>query len=395
MRIINQSVLTLASAALFCGVALGQDASSAHSSSETQLKSGDVRATHLIGAMVKRLTGDSVGEVKDLIVSADKDVRLAVISVGGVLGVGSKTIALPFNQFQVAPDGATLFLTLSEEELSARPAFDLENVTADSPSTDNDFAAPAQQTLPDASSPGFVPSNTTHESFAQDTGQPAEAESAQPSFGSAQPSSFEAAQPSFEAAESSQPSAFESQPAAPEIVVPAEQVQVTADAQVVEEAQLAERQAHEAEQAELAEQAQPEQQAQEAELARQAEQAHEAALAQLSEQAQLDQQARQAQAASKAKASNQAASALIGKDVVDPQNTAIGKVNDVVVTAEPPQVQVIVQLSEELGSGAKLVAVPLPELTISQGGSEDARQIDRVETELTVAQLEALPQFQY
>jgi hypothetical protein len=36
------------------------------------------------------------------------------------------------------------------------------------------------------------------------------------------------------------------------------------------------------------------------------------------------------------------------------------------VTAEPQEVQVIVQLSEELGSGAKLVAVPLPELTISQ-----------------------------
>jgi hypothetical protein len=122
MRIINQSVVTLASAALFCGIAVGQDAASPRSSAETQLKSGDVRASHLLGAEVKRLTGDSVGEVQDLIVSADSDVRLAVISVGGVLGVGGKTIALPFNQFQVAPDGATLYLTLSEEELSARPA---------------------------------------------------------------------------------------------------------------------------------------------------------------------------------------------------------------------------------------------------------------------------------
>ncbi len=98
---------------------------------------------------------------------------------------------------------------------------------------------------------------------------------------------------------------------------------------------------------------------------------------------------------SQTKATNQPASALIGKDVVDTQNVAIGKVNDVVVTAEPPEVQVIVQLSEELGSGAKLVAVPLPELTISQGGAEDTREINRVQTELNVAQLEALPQFQY
>ena len=118
MRITNQSVLTLAWATLFCGVAVGQDATFTQSSSETRLKSGDVRASQLLGAEVKRLTGDSVGHVQDLIVSADSDVRLAVISVGGVLGVGSKTIALPFNEFQVAPDGATLFLTLSEEELS-------------------------------------------------------------------------------------------------------------------------------------------------------------------------------------------------------------------------------------------------------------------------------------
>jgi hypothetical protein len=45
MRLINHHVLTLASAALFYGVAVGQDASSTPSSSETQLKSGDVRAS--------------------------------------------------------------------------------------------------------------------------------------------------------------------------------------------------------------------------------------------------------------------------------------------------------------------------------------------------------------
>src|SRR5688572_32819313 len=174
MRITNQSVLTLAWATLFCGVAVGQDATVTQSSSETRLKTGDVRASHLLGAEVKRLTGDSVGQVQDLIVSADSDVRLAVISVGGVLGVGGKTIALPFNELQVAPDGATLYLTLSEEELSARPSFDLENVTADARPAADEPAAPAQQTLPDAASPGFVPSNTAPESFVNESDEPAE-----------------------------------------------------------------------------------------------------------------------------------------------------------------------------------------------------------------------------
>ena len=333
MRITTQSVLTLAWATLSCGVAVGQDATSTPSSSETRLKSGDVRASHHLGAEVKRLTGDSVGQVQDLIVSADSDVRLAVISVGGVLGVGGKTIALPFNELQVAPDGATLYLTLSEDELSARPGFDLENVTADSRSPADEPAAPAQQTLPDAASPGFIPSDTAPESFVNESAQPAELESA-----------HEAEQSHAQFA--------------------AEQAQAAREARLAGEAQVV------------------------------------AAEAQVAEEAPLAAQAQQAQPdayppVSKTKASNQPASALIGKDVVDTQNVAIGKVNDVVVTAEPPEVQVIVQLSEELGSGAKLVAVPLPELTISQGAADDAREINRVQTELTVAQLEALPQFQY
>src|SRR5690349_2921658 len=122
MRLGNHHVLTVALAALVCGGAAGQD---------TELKSGEVRASHLLGAEVKRLTGDSVGEVKDLIVSGDADIRLAVISVGGVLGVGGKTVALPFAKMMVAPDGGTLFLTMSEQELEAWPAFDLETVHTD------------------------------------------------------------------------------------------------------------------------------------------------------------------------------------------------------------------------------------------------------------------------
>jgi hypothetical protein len=103
-----------------------------------------------------------------------------------------------------------------------------------------------------------------------------------------------------------------------------------------------------------------------------------------------------AQAEIKTKASNQPARALIGAEVVDAEYSAVGKVNDVVVTAEPAEVQVIVELSEGAGSAGKLVAVPLPELTISQSGTANTQgAVNRVETELTIAQLEALPQFQY
>ena len=287
MRLGIHHVVTVALAALVCSAAAGQ---------ETELKSGEVRASHLLGASVKRLTGDSVGQVEDLIVSANADIRLAVISVGGVLGVGGKTVALPFSQMTVAPDGGTLFLTISEEELEAWPAFDVNSIHTDLRSATDDP----------------VPVSPLGET------------------------TFEAS----DFAEAAQPA---------ELAQPADPL------------------------------AQSEPLAQAEQLAEEAENA----------------QTEPDRSVSKSKAANQPTSALIGAQVVDSQESPIGKVNDVVVTAEPPEVQVIVELKETLGRGARLVAVPLPDLTIKQDSTnETQRQIESVETSLTVAQLDALPLYQ-
>jgi sporulation protein YlmC with PRC-barrel domain len=369
---------------------MGQDATSARSAPENQLKAGDVRASNLLAAEVRRLTGDTVGQVKELIVSGDASVRLAVITVGGVLGVGGKTIALPFDQLQVAPDGATLYLTLSEEELSARPAFDLENVTADNGPATVAPAAAEQQPLPEATRPGFVPSGTTHEGVAQERAQPAEPEPAQQAHAPPEPGERQSrlAQPT--APEAAQQAAEHTPPApefaqeTPEAAPPAELVEPAPEAPPPR--------------AEVAQQPSPAQPA--PEIAQPSPE-----VAQVSPEPAPQQQASEFapqpqpehyQAVSKTKASNQPASALIGAEVVDPQQSTIGRVNDVVVTAEPPEVQVIVQLDESLAGNSRLVAVPLPELTIAESGVDDTdRTVDRVETELTIAQLEALPQFKY
>ncbi len=88
MRCTHKNLIAMAPVAFSCGMAGGQEAvidAPSAAMSQTELKPGDIRASNLLGAMVKRLTGDSIGEVKDLVVSADAEVRLAVISVGGVL----------------------------------------------------------------------------------------------------------------------------------------------------------------------------------------------------------------------------------------------------------------------------------------------------------------------
>jgi len=360
MRMLNHHVLTLAVAGLVCGVAAGQ---------ETELKSGEVRASHLLEAVVKRLTGDSVGEVEDLIVSADADVRLAVISVGGVLGVGGKTVALPFTQFMVAPDGATLFLTMSEEELEAWPAFDLESVETVSRSAADEPASPLGETTFEAND--FAVADAS----AHTSATPAEAQSAQQAAAAQQAEAARLTDPA-------QPAELIQQPPASAQLPDAAQPGQFARTEPLSEA---ERLAQDEQIPEAQQLGQTDALTQSEQLA-QAEQ-----LAEESQPAQAERD----RAVSKSKAANQPASALIGAQVVDPQNSAVGKVNDVVVTAEPPEVQVIVELSETLGGDSRLVALPLPELTIRQEGADEAqRQVKSVETSLTVAQLDALPQYQ-
>jgi sporulation protein YlmC with PRC-barrel domain len=155
MKHINHYALTVASAVLMCGAVAAQERTAQQPLTQNrQLKSGEVQASHLIGAPVKNTAGETIGEVTDLIVSSG-DVKLAVISVGGLLGVGDKRIALPYEQITVAPDGNTLFVSMTEEELTSKAAFDADGHDVDQKAAVN---RPAGER---AAAPAPTPRSTT------------------------------------------------------------------------------------------------------------------------------------------------------------------------------------------------------------------------------------------
>jgi hypothetical protein len=81
------------------------------------------RATKLIGSHV--YAGDSdVGKITDLLVDREHaGVTAAVLSIGGLLGVGDKLVAIPINQIKI--DGEARFVVaLSKQDLEKAPAFD-------------------------------------------------------------------------------------------------------------------------------------------------------------------------------------------------------------------------------------------------------------------------------
>src|SRR5690348_10631764 len=84
---------------------------------------GSARASKLIGSKV--FMGDtSIGQIEDVLVTLDHATVTAVIlSVGGLLGIGDKLVAVPVNRIRVGPE-ARFITDLTKEQLANAPAFD-------------------------------------------------------------------------------------------------------------------------------------------------------------------------------------------------------------------------------------------------------------------------------
>lgn len=95
-----------------------------------QPKDGQVLATNFIGQSVyesDKADAATVGEVNDLILTADGKIEAAIVGVGGFLGVGEKDVAVSPNQLQMATrsDGKTwLVMKATKDQLNSAPAFD-------------------------------------------------------------------------------------------------------------------------------------------------------------------------------------------------------------------------------------------------------------------------------
>lgn len=79
-------------------------------------------AAKILGKSVHGADGLEVGEVEDLIVASDAKIVTALVSVGGLLGVGTKLVAVPYVDLRVA-DGETLAIPLTRAETEAAPAY--------------------------------------------------------------------------------------------------------------------------------------------------------------------------------------------------------------------------------------------------------------------------------
>lgn len=84
------------------------------------------RASNLIGAAVYGPDDKSIGDINELLIEKDGRVTAVVVGVGGFLGVGEKSVALPLQSLNVErKDGEIEKITVAhtKEQLNNAPTF--------------------------------------------------------------------------------------------------------------------------------------------------------------------------------------------------------------------------------------------------------------------------------
>ncbi|MCQ8186566.1 PRC-barrel domain-containing protein [Parvularcula maris] len=85
-------------------------------------------SSSLIGDSVVNPQGESLGKLEDIMIDMSSGrIEYGVLNFGGVLGMGNKLFAVPFDQFTADTGKERLVLNIDKERLKDAPGFDKDN----------------------------------------------------------------------------------------------------------------------------------------------------------------------------------------------------------------------------------------------------------------------------
>jgi sporulation protein YlmC with PRC-barrel domain len=124
-----KKAMMLASAAMV-GVALLSCPAGAQGTSQTvdlakvdvQKLSAGYRASKVVGSSVLNDANETIGKIDDLLVSPDGKAPFAVLSIGGILGLGTRLVVVPYDSLKLVENKVVLS-GASKETLKMLPEF--------------------------------------------------------------------------------------------------------------------------------------------------------------------------------------------------------------------------------------------------------------------------------
>jgi hypothetical protein len=84
---------------------------------------GLARTSEIVGLSVKDVADKDAGKIEDLMMDARGHVAYAIVSFGGLLGMGDKLYAVPWDAMVVDREHKTAYLDVSKETLERAPSF--------------------------------------------------------------------------------------------------------------------------------------------------------------------------------------------------------------------------------------------------------------------------------
>ena len=94
---------------------------------------GQWLASRFVGQAVTNQAGQNIGDINDLLFDKTGRIATAVVGVGGFLGMGEKSVAVPFGSLAFTTDATgkrVVTIPFSKEQLQAAPIFEPTERTA-------------------------------------------------------------------------------------------------------------------------------------------------------------------------------------------------------------------------------------------------------------------------
>ncbi|NJM33911.1 MAG: PRC-barrel domain containing protein [Rhodomicrobium sp.] len=95
----------------------------------SRVNDNQMTASELMGMKVRTMAGQEVGDINDIIVDGEGRPAVAIIGVGGFLGLGEKNVGVPYEsvQFAMQNDERVASVDVTKATLETAPSFVYED----------------------------------------------------------------------------------------------------------------------------------------------------------------------------------------------------------------------------------------------------------------------------
>jgi len=86
---------------------------------------GEIGVHQLVGVDIRNANDEKVAEIKDVLIGNNNTVDTAIVTVGGVMGVAGRNVAIAWNQIHFFRDEDTIkaMVNMTEDQLKALPEY--------------------------------------------------------------------------------------------------------------------------------------------------------------------------------------------------------------------------------------------------------------------------------